>query len=491
MEALPSLSLLLPALGLLFASAWLLSTPQRAPNQPPYIPLTRLLWLLLTDHRSLWVKLGKEYAPVAQLKIPFFTTVYFLFGPDTSQFYHREKSLNFLKGIGRITGPFSPDPECVYNSTRDIGEAVNRMLVDPKLTAHMVDEVKKVETRWKGGVTDDLFGEIFSLVMKINLRCVYSIDSKTPDGAKILSLVPQVDPERIAMSGRAYYNRSAVIKECAEVFEELKSLFSRLYYERAASSTPQTTDGLVIMGNKFRQPDGQVDDFKLLHLAWSFLFAAQVNTFANMSWVLTRIAHDPVLAKRVYDEQVAIFSKRATPVTSSASLRDAIPTVQELGEMQFLDRVLVENIRVSSPGVSLRWVDSDLEWGPYTIPKNHMLGFPHPSMHWDERLFADPLKFDPDRVVPYAGLDGKDSAGAGVGEGGLHGNYNFAVWGLGRHPCVGARFAIAEMKTVISHLVRTYEMHLQDGQLPAVPFQMSTLYKPKSKVGVRFVERRD
>ncbi|KXS22251.1 cytochrome P450 [Gonapodya prolifera JEL478] len=489
MDALSSLPAVI-ALALAFASAaWLGSTPQPAPNQPPHIPLTRLLWLLFTDHRSMWVKLGAEYAPVAQLRIPFFTTVYFVFGPETSQFYHREKSLNFLKGISRITGPFSPDPESKYNATRDIGENVNRMLVDPKLTAHMVDEVKKMETRWKDGVTDDLFGDIFSLVMKINLRCVYSIDSNTPDGARILSLVPQVDPEKIAMSGRAYYNRSAVIKECAEIFEELKSLFSRLYYERAPTSTPQTTDGLVIMGNKFRQPDGQVDDFKLLHLCWSFLFAAQVNTFANMSWVLTRIAHDPILAKRVYEEQVAIFSKRATPVTSSASLRVAIPTVQELGEMHFLDRVLVENIRVSGPGVSMRWVDSDLSFGPYAIPKDHMLAFPHPAMHWNERLYPDPLTFDPDRVTPYAGLDGKESAGAG--EGGLHGNYNSAVWGLGRHPCVGARFALAEMKTVISTLVRKYELHLHGGQLPALPFQMSSLYKPKSKVGVRFVERRD
>lgn len=83
-----------------------------------------------------------------------------------------------------------------------------------------------------------------------------------------------------------------------------------------------------------------------------------------------------------------------------------------------------------------READVDLHYDQYVIPKGSWVMFPHPSIHWTEHIYGPkPLDYNPDRKVLVAGPEDNQAAVfESLGDSGLHGNTNFAGWGLGRHP---------------------------------------------------------
>ncbi|KAJ3330644.1 hypothetical protein HDU93_000270 [Gonapodya sp. JEL0774] len=252
------------------------------------------------------------------------------------------------------------------------------------------------------------------------------------------------------------------------------------------------------MALRWTEEDGSPDYVSITSLAWSVIFAAQINTLANMAWVLIRIAHDPVLAARVLAEQQAIFDKSQPGVP----LSEVIPTQNDIAEMRLLDRIMAENIRLTNPLSGFRASTDEIHFNDYVIPANSWVTIMHSSIHYDATLYPDPMKFDPDRPVPAgdkadpsdlgvldsgsfgysAGVEKEVGGKTLIGEGSLHGNPNLLIWGTGRHPCLGARLAIFAVKTVVSRVVCKFDISLVDGTWPkAGGIPLSTI-KPTNKV---------
>ncbi|KIM39012.1 hypothetical protein M413DRAFT_12344 [Hebeloma cylindrosporum] len=104
-----------------------------------------------------------------------------------------------------------------------------------------------------------------------------------------------------------------------------------------------------------------------------------------------------------------------------------------------------------------------------TVPRGTTVSIAIDSIHLNEKIYADPLKFDPFRFVKLQEQDDTgrryDMVTTGV---------DSLTFGHGRHACPGRHFAATELKLILAHLVMNYDVKLEkEGVRPADTWIMS------------------
>ncbi|KAI0025425.1 cytochrome P450 [Xylariomycetidae sp. FL0641] len=151
-------------------------------------------------------------------------------------------------------------------------------------------------------------------------------------------------------------------------------------------------------------------------------------------------------------------------------LRDELPTrsataskplaVKELEQLPYLTAVLKEGLRLS-PGVATRAArvtNTDLVYDGRRIPAGTPVGMTVLLMHTDERLYPDPMRFDPDR---WSEPGPKGAAADPV----------FAPFSRGTRACLGMHLAWAEMYLLLAALVPRFDFAI-DGAAAAGDFEL-------------------
>ena len=116
-----------------------------------------------------------------------------------------------------------------------------------------------------------------------------------------------------------------------------------------------------------------------------------------------------------------------------------------------LDQVISEALRHNGPVIAEdREVNRDVEWHGVTVPAGATMRALMGSANHDETVFADPLRFDPDRPDLHRG---KESRPAGQDPEGRWGHLTF---GAGDHFCVGYQLGRAEMAAATTALLDRY-----------------------------------
>jgi cytochrome P450 len=108
--------------------------------------------------------------------------------------------------------------------------------------------------------------------------------------------------------------------------------------------------------------------------------------------------------------------------------------------------VLKETLRLYPAAWSLfaRQATNDVWLGRYQIRKGSLVFLVPWVTHRDERFFAEPLQFDPDRFAPTA--DKLPEKGS------------YFPFGLGPHICIGATTAMEQVKAILAALLRRFRI---------------------------------
>ncbi|KAL4246127.1 cytochrome P450 family protein [Abortiporus biennis] len=124
-----------------------------------------------------------------------------------------------------------------------------------------------------------------------------------------------------------------------------------------------------------------------------------------------------------------------------------------IDKMRRVESFVKESLRVySTSSLSL----PRLALQPYTfsdgthIPKGSMISVPSGAIHFNPVYYPDPMKFDPWRFVGDGEV--KHQVVATSAE--------FLTFGHGRHACPGRFFASLQLKTLLAHVVMTYDIRL-------------------------------
>jgi len=149
-------------------------------------------------------------------------------------------------------------------------------------------------------------------------------------------------------------------------------------------------------------------------------------------------------------------------------------SMERLRSMTYLDRVLKEVERMYAPiSGGFRGVIKAFEFDGYYVPEGWLILYNVHHTHYDESIFPDPTRFDPERFCPERAQSVPP--------------FSLVGFGAGPRFCLGYPFAVLAMKIFAVHLLRSYVWTLTPGQnLEYVYFP--TLH-PADGLRVEFTQR--
>jgi cytochrome P450 len=238
-------------------------------------------------------------------------------------------------------------------------------------------------------------------------------------GDRPISLVPP------APGGRAekILSRVGPFVRFARVQEEADELIFELIEERRGEA--RDGDDVLAMLLAARHEDGSpMDGQELRDELMTLLVAGHETTASALAWTLTRLTREPEVLGRLTDE-----------IEAGDGDAYLTATIQE-----------VLRRRPVLPNVAPRLVMEPVEIGDWTYPRGACVTPNAYLIHHDPANYPDPYSFRPERF-----LDSQP------------GTYTWIPFGGGRRRCLGASFAMLEMKIVLRAIVGARELRAPAG----------------------------
>src|SRR5579863_1653566 len=205
------------------------------------------------------------------------------------------------------------------------------------------------------------------------------------------------------------------------IFDEIHD--RRAAYEAGAGGI-KSSDVLAMMLAATHEDGSPMSDQEIHDELMTALVAGHETTASQLAWTFMHLAREPRVATRLTEEIDAGESDAYLSATINESLR----------------------LRPVLPQVEPRYLKQPVTIGGFDYPAGVAL-IPAPYMlHHDAEVYPEPFAFKPERF-----LDKNP------------GTYTWIPFGGGRRRCLGAAFALQEMKIVISEVLRRFTLE------PGVP----------------------
>lgn len=172
----------------------------------------------------------------------------------------------------------------------------------------------------------------------------------------------------------------------------------------------------------------------------SMMFAGHHTTSGTAAWTIIELLRNPAQMAHVVEELDTIYADtgEGRPEYSFAAMRQ-IPK---------LEAALKETLRLHPPLIILmRVVQEDFQIEDCVVKAGQSIAVSPAISNRLPEDFPDADAFDPDRYVKPRQED-------------MANRWTWIPFGAGRHRCVGAQFAIMQLKAIFSVLLQNYEFEL-------------------------------
>ncbi|MGH2894994.1 MAG: cytochrome P450 [Solirubrobacteraceae bacterium] len=197
------------------------------------------------------------------------------------------------------------------------------------------------------------------------------------------------------------------------------SLIEQRRAELAAGGETDRDDILSMLLAARHQDESPMSEQELRDELMTALVAGHETTASQLAWALERLAREPAVRARLTEEIDAGESEEYLGATITEILR----------------------LRPVLPNAEPRLTKREIEIGGYRYPPGVVLLASAYLIHHDPEIYPEPRAFRPERF-----------------EGTAPGTYTWIPFGGGRRRCLGASFAVQEMKVVMRAALRRYEI---------------------------------
>jgi cytochrome P450 len=283
---------------------------------------------------------------------------------------------------------------------------------------------------WEGEM--ELHPRFQSLTLEIILRAVFGLkpggrlDALRERLSALLAfgdnpltlLPPPEDPARLELTERIF-NAVGPIAGFVDCRNEVDELLAAEIAERRAANDEDSDDVLSMLLAARHEDGSPMSAAELRDELVTLLAAGHETTASSLAWLTGRLAREPRIVAELRNEVDGSDEREHVSATITEGLRSR-PVL-----LNAMPRYVAKPITVGG------W---DYEPGPSLVVNAYLI-------HHDPDIYPDPYTFRPERF-----LDEKP------------GTYTWIPFGGGRRRCLGASFALLEMKVVIAEMVRRFEI---------------------------------
>jgi len=370
--------------------------------------------------------------------------VVLLTGPEANEIFFRapEEDLDQAEAYPFMT-PIFGEGVVFDASPEERRKALhNQALRDKFMRGHaatIAAEVERMLAQSPGGGDIDLLDWFAELTIYTSSACLIGQHFREQLDGRFASLYHDLEQGTDAL---AYVDPYADIpsfrtRDAARV--GLVQLVEAIMATRAAAPPPERDDrDLLDVLMSIKAEDG-TDHFSadiITGMFISMMFAGHHTTSGTAAWTLIELLQRPDYLAEVVEELDALTAE------------DPEISYQALREMPKLEAAIKEALRLHPPLIILlRVAKSPVDVGGHQIPVGTTVAASPSVSNRDPQAFVDPEAFDPARY-----LGGREDD---VGN-----PWSWIPFGAGRHRCVGAAFAMMQLKAIFSVLLQRYQFEL-------------------------------
>jgi cytochrome P450 len=306
---------------------------------------------------------------------------------------------------------------------------------------------------WPVGEPFALLPSMQAVTLNVMLKAVFGYDRGPEQDELRRRIRAMIDP---LARPRGMVILSAVIRgsrrRAARAFAARQHDVDELLYAEIARRRSQTDlaerDDIFSALLLAQDEDGAVlSDREVRDELLTLLLAGHETTATGLAWTFDLLLHNPRVLERARE------------------LDDA-----------YLDAVVKEALRMRTviPGVGRVVQDRPFRLNGYEVPVGMEINPSIRTMHRRADLYPQPEQFRPERFLEVGGAPVPDT-------------YTWLPFGGGTRRCLGASFALTEMRVVVRRVLERATLFAADRKPAKVQFRVITL-APKS--GVRVVQER-
>nr|XP_008121932.1 PREDICTED: cytochrome P450 3A24 isoform X1 [Anolis carolinensis] len=207
-----------------------------------------------------------------------------------------------------------------------------------------------------------------------------------------------------------------------------------------------------------------LNDKEILTQAIIFVFAGYETTSSTLSYMAYCLATHPDVQQKLQEEIDEALPNQATPV------------YEVLLQMEYLDMVINETLRLYPPGGRIERVcKTTVEINGVTIPKGTVTMIPAFVLHRDPEFWPEPEEFRPERFSK----ENKETLDP----------YTFLPFGAGPRNCIGMRFALLSLKVAMIVLLQRFSFRTCEETPIPLELQSQGFMTPKKPIRLKFVPR--
>ncbi|MEE9606355.1 MAG: cytochrome P450, partial [Myxococcota bacterium] len=331
-------------------------------------------------------------------------------------------------------------PGVVFDATPEQRKQAmrNQSLRDQFMRGHaetIAAEVERMTSGWRAGGEFDVLDFFSELTIYTSSAALVGKEFREELGPEYVPLFKDLERGTDAFAYvnpylplPAFWRRDRARKKLVAM---LRAIFARREREgKEYRDLFQVLHGLRDDGGGRRYTDEQITGMFI-----SLMFAGHHTSSVVASWALLDLLLHPDWLARIQRELEEIYADGSEV------------SYQALREIPLLESCLKETLRLHPPLIILmRKVVSDFRYKHWTVPAGHTVATSPAVSNRMPQHFPEPERYDPTRYAKGREEDKQSFA--------------WIPFGAGRHRCVGAAFAMMQLKAIFSILLRRYDFEL-------------------------------
>jgi cytochrome P450 len=330
-----------------------------------------------------------------------------------------------------------------------------------KMAGTVVDATERMLAGWRDGAVI----AVDQAMMRLSLDVVLS----TLFGGDASSLAPRLEA--------ALSDMSPFFESVAASVPSLRWLPTRSNrsLRRGVRALNQIVDDVIARGRSSSRPSHMISmlleardtnghgmtDEQLHDEVKSFFLASTDTTALALTYAFHLLGNHRAVDDRLANEVFGILGGRP-------------PALSDLAALQFTEQVIKETLRLYPPAwIITREPIEDDEIRGYRIPLGSTVAMSPYSVHRDARFFEEPESFHPERWTRT--FEEQLPAQA------------FFPFGAGPHRCIGATFALMELRLIVATIVGRFRLTAESDE----PLQLraSITARPAQRIRMRIQAR--